>query len=216
MSESFLWKAWSQSLFGWRRRVVLLGLRYESTGRCRCFLKWWALMEVGVRNVAGAGHSIPRAMMGARPIVRGDTTRPPYWRFNRRWQQLYLSSYHVSRRYGGGLRGSNPTMVSPLITGYGSAIAAVADNSALSAGMFHHSGLRTVIVSGDTLLPSMRASIEQFFQCKCYDSYGQCRGLHMAMECSVWTDARHSPRLGFWRSFERMARHASREKLARW
>ena len=44
--------------------------------------------------------------------------------------------------------------------------------------------LRVVIVSGDTLLPGMRSSIERFFQCKCFDSYGQCEGVCMAMECT--------------------------------
>jgi phenylacetate-CoA ligase len=43
--------------------------------------------------------------------------------------------------------------------------------------------LRAAIVSGDTLLPEMRANIEQFFQCKCFDHYGQSEGVAMAMEC---------------------------------
>jgi phenylacetate-CoA ligase len=30
----------------------------------------------------------------------------------------------------------------------------------------------------------MRASIEQYFQCKCFDHYGQSEGVCMAMECS--------------------------------
>jgi phenylacetate-CoA ligase len=38
-------------------------------------------------------------------------------------------------------------------------------------------------VSGDTLQPGMRRSIEEFFRCKCYDSYGQVEGVAMAMEC---------------------------------
>ncbi len=40
-----------------------------------------------------------------------------------------------------------------------------------------------MIVSGDTLLPGMRLSIERFFQSKCFDHYGQCEGVAMAMEC---------------------------------
>jgi phenylacetate-CoA ligase len=30
----------------------------------------------------------------------------------------------------------------------------------------------------------MRASIETYFQCKCFDQYGQCEGVAMAMECA--------------------------------
>jgi phenylacetate-CoA ligase len=144
--------------------------------------KFWALMEVMVRNIAGVGQDVPRAMIGGRPVIRGNTRRPPYWRFNRRWCQLYLSSYHVSpstvpsyveaiRRYG-----------SQWITGYGSAIAALAETT-LKADI-PPLPLRTAIVSGDTLFPGMRSSIEQFFQCKCFNHYGQCEGVCMAMECS--------------------------------
>ena len=42
-------------------------------------------------------RSIPRATVGGQPIVAGDTRRPPYWRWNRFWKQLYLSSDHISR-----------------------------------------------------------------------------------------------------------------------
>jgi phenylacetate-CoA ligase len=81
-----------------------------------------------------------------------------------------LGYVEAMRRYG-----------SQWITGYGSAIAALAE-SALKADV-PPLPLRTAIVSGDTLLPGMRSSIEQFFQCKCFDHYGQCEGVCMAMEC---------------------------------
>lgn len=144
--------------------------------------KWWALTEVMVRNVAGVGQAVPRAMMGGRPIVKGNTRRPPYWRFNRRWRQLYLSSYHVSRATASDYVAAIHKYGSTWITGYGSAIAALAE-SALETGMSPVT-LQSVIVSGDTLLPGMRSSIEQFFGCQCFDMYGQCEGVCMAMECA--------------------------------
>jgi phenylacetate-CoA ligase len=143
--------------------------------------KWWALMEVMVRNVAGVEQEMPRAMMGGRPIVRGDCKEPPYWRFNRRWKQLYLSSYHVSQRTVPDYVAALCAYGSQWITGYGSAIAALA-KSALEAGL-PSLPLRAAIVSGDTLLPEMRSNIEEFFQCKCFDHYGQSEGVAMAMEC---------------------------------
>jgi len=145
--------------------------------------KWWALTEVMVRNAAGVGQEFPRAMMGGRPIVRGDTGRPPYWRFNRHWRQLYLSSYHVSRETAPEYIEALRQYGSQWITGYGSAIAALAE-SALIAGVPSPS-VRVVIASGDTLLPQMRSSIEQFFQCKCIDQYGQSEGVCMAQECPL-------------------------------
>jgi phenylacetate-CoA ligase len=143
--------------------------------------KWWALTEVMIRKIAGVGQDMPRAMMGGRPIVRGHTKEPPYWRFNRRWKQLYLSSYHVSRVTAPGYVAAIREHGSQWITGYGSAIAALA-KSALEAGL-PPVPLRAAIVSGDTLFPEMRSNIEEFFQCKCFDQYGQSEGVSMAMEC---------------------------------
>ena len=143
--------------------------------------KWWALAEVMVRNVAGVGQDMPRAMMGGRPIVKGNAKQPPYWRFNRRWRQLYLSSYHVSRKTAPSYVDAIRRYGSQWIIGYGSAIAALAEN-ALEAGV-RPLRLRAAIVSGDTLLPGMRASIETFFGCKCFDSYGQSEGVATATEC---------------------------------
>ncbi len=143
--------------------------------------RWWALTEVMVRNAAGVAQNVPRAMMGGRAVVRGDATRPPYWRFNARWRQLYLSSYHVSKTSAPGYVDAMRRHGSRWITGYGSAIAALAE-SAIEAGIAPFP-LDAAITSGDTLLPGMRAAIEKFFQCLCFDHYGQCEGVAMAMEC---------------------------------
>src|SRR5215831_1294050 len=117
-----------------------------------------ASLEVRVRNVAGVSRLVPRAMIGGRPIVPGETRRPPFWRSNQFWGQLYMSSYHVSRKtaplYVSALRNSGVEW----INGYGSAIAALAE-SAAAAGVTPIE-MRCVIVSGDTLQPGMRKSIE--------------------------------------------------------
>jgi phenylacetate-CoA ligase len=143
--------------------------------------QWWALVEVAIRRVAGVGQTIPRAMMGGRTIVHGSTAAPPYWRFNRRWRQLYLSSYHVSQATAAAYIQAMRDYNSEWITGYSSATAALAQ-AGLDSGVAPL-GLHAAIVSGDTLTDGMRRSIERFFICPCYDSYGQCEAVCMAMEC---------------------------------
>lgn len=140
-----------------------------------------AVLERRVHEAGGVSRKIPRAMMGGRPILPGNQQDPPFWRRNWYWRQLYLSSYHVSRRtapaYAAAIRSAGVGWA----TGYGSAIAALADN-ALEAGE-RPVPIKAAIVSGDTLQPGMRASIERFFQCRCYDMWGQAEGIGMAMEC---------------------------------
>jgi phenylacetate-CoA ligase len=141
----------------------------------------WAVFEVRIREAASVSRSVPRAMLGGRPIVRGDQRNPPFWRLNRTWRQLYLSSYHVSEKNAPGYIRAIQDSGVRWLTGYGSAIAALAE-SAMAAGI-PPLPLQVVVVSGDTLQPGMRRSIEKFFQCRCYDSYGQVEGVAMAMEC---------------------------------
>ena len=144
--------------------------------------QWWALVEVAIRKVAGVAQEMPRAMLGGRTIVPGTTEEPPYWRYNRRWRQLYLSSYHVSRASAAPYIDAMRRYRSQWITGYGSAIAALGQFG-LDLGLTPLA-LRAAIVSGDTLVAGMRRSIEKFFGCRCYDSYGQSEAVCMAMECA--------------------------------
>lgn len=143
--------------------------------------RWWAIHEVACRNVAGVNRFLPRAMIGGRPIIEGRTSKAPFWRFNQHWNQLYLSAYHISRRNTPEYIEAIRRYGSEWITGYGSAIAALAE-WALELDL-EPIQLRAAIVSGDTLLPRMRKCIETFFQCKCHDHYGQSEGVCTAMEC---------------------------------
>src|SRR5262249_9321619 len=140
-----------------------------------------AVLERRVHEAGGVSRTIPRAMMGGRPIIPGNQTAPPFWRRNWYWRQLYLSRYH-------GSLGTAPSCAAAIrssgvgwMTGYGSAIAALAENAAAAGA--EPIPLHAVIVSGDTLQPGMRAAIEAFFRCRCYDMWGQAEGVGMAMEC---------------------------------
>ncbi len=144
--------------------------------------QYYAIMEVMVRNVAGVAQEIPRASMGGRPVKRGTDNQPPYWSYNRRWNQLYLSSFHISKNTIADYIKALKDYGSQWMSGFGSVIAALADN-ALDAGIEPYP-LKAVIVSGDTLFTNMRSSIESFFQCKCFNHYGQTENSAMAMECS--------------------------------
>ena len=142
--------------------------------------RWWAMQEVRVRGWAGVSQEMPRAILGGRPIIRGETQRPPYWRYNRHWQQLYMSSYHVSpatmpayiealQRYG-----------SRWITGYGSSIALLGEY------LREHPAelpVTAALTSGDTVSPRQRQAIEDGFACRMFDNYGSSEGCCVISEC---------------------------------
>src|SRR5438034_9994511 len=113
---------------------------------------------------------MPRATMSGRSIVRGETAKPPYWRFNRRWRQLYLSSYHVSRDTAHSYVQAIRKYGSHWVTGYSSTIAALAE-CALEKEL-SPVPLKAAVVSGDTLLRCHSSSHEHLFQRRCLDAYG--------------------------------------------
>lgn len=157
--------------------------------------QWRGANDFIVETTTGVTRRMPWSMIGGQPVIRGNTSCPPYWRYNRYWEQLYLSSYHISLNTASAYVEAIRRYQSEWATGYGSAIAALAE-SALALGLAPVP-LRTVVVSGDTLLPGMRRSIERFFQCRCFDHYGQAEGVAMAMEC-VQGRMHVIPQVGIW------------------
>ena len=141
---------------------------------------WWALHEQRVRAWAGVGQTMPRAMVGGRPVVRGDTGKPPYWRFNRHWRQLYMSSYHISPSTAPFYVEAISKYGSEWVTGYGSAIALLGEYL-----LAHPSALavKAVLTSGDTVTQHQRQAIEGGFRCKMYDYYGSAEGCCVISEC---------------------------------
>ncbi|MHB9131104.1 MAG: phenylacetate--CoA ligase family protein [Armatimonadota bacterium] len=142
--------------------------------------RWWALHEVRVRYWAGISQSVPRAMVGGRPIIRGSTDQPPYWRYVRHWKQLYMSSYHISPVTVPQYIAALQQYESGWITGYGSAIALLGEYL-----VDHPTPLRirAAVTSGDTVSERQRQAIERGFRCRMLDYYGSAEGCCVISEC---------------------------------
>lgn len=142
---------------------------------------WWALHEVRVRRTAGVSQQLPRAMVGGRPVVPGNTSQPPYWRFNRRWRQLYLSAYHIGPETAAAYIDAIHRYGCRWITGYGSAIALLGEHLLAHGGDI--SEIRAVLTSGDTVTVRQRQAIEGGFRCRMFDYYGSTEGCCVISEC---------------------------------
>lgn len=144
------------------------------------FPMWLALDECRIRAWAGVKQSMPRAMIGGRPIVKGDS-KGPYWRYNYLWKQLYMSSYHISDSTAPDYIKALTRYGSQWITGYGSAIALLGEW--LCDNSIKFQGIKSVLTSGDNLLPGHRRAIQEGFCCKVFDNYGSAEGCLLISEC---------------------------------
>jgi phenylacetate-CoA ligase len=133
-------------------------------------------------------------------VARGNTIvpltqkKPPFWRHNRRQNQLLLSSFHLSREnlpsYFDELTRFKPAV----LDGYPSTLYILA-RFLLNRG--ETLPLRAAVTSSETLYDFQRAAIEQAFQCRVFDYFalaervvfsGECdrhEGHHVAMEYGI-------------------------------
>lgn len=130
----------------------------------------YATYEARFRNWAGVRFGERMASINGRVIVPASRHRPPFWRHNPAFNQLYLSAYHLSPShlpaYVDKLRRFRPAVV----VGYVSSVQ-------LLSRYLHDSGRigevtpRAVLVSSETLFPEVRAEIETAFCCPVFDGY---------------------------------------------
>ncbi|MEP7119265.1 MAG: hypothetical protein ABI880_16880, partial [Acidobacteriota bacterium] len=133
-------------------------------------------------------------------VARGNVIVPlsqreaPYWRFNRRQNQMLLSSFHMSRQtlpaYFEALRKFQPAV----LDGYPSTLYLLAKYLETRGETFP---LRAAVTSSETLYGFQREAIERSFQCRVFDYFalaeravfsGECQrheGHHVAMEYGV-------------------------------
>jgi phenylacetate-CoA ligase len=124
-------------------------------------------------------------------IVPLAQKKPPFWRHNRRQNQLLLSSFHMSRTnlasYFNALIRFKPVV----LDGYPSTLYILAK---YLLGRGETFPLRAAVTSSETLYDFQRQAIEQAFQCRVFDYFalaervvfsGECdrhEGHHIAME----------------------------------
>jgi phenylacetate-CoA ligase len=107
-------------------------------------------------------------------------TSPPYWRWNRPWNQLLFSSFHLRaeniRHYVRALRDFKVTALECYpSTGY--ILARFLEDSG------EHLPLRQVFTSSETLLPIQRELMERVFETTVRDYYGMSEAVLFAGEC---------------------------------
>ena len=172
------------------RRQLTLGHTSGTTGSPLEF--WWDVdVEVATnamiwrhRRFAGFEFGRPYATLLGRVIVPLSCTEPPFWRHNRPWNQLFLSSFHLQED---NLEGYFDAMER-----HGcEALEAYPSNVYLFARFLESRNrrfpLRAVFTSSETLLDVQRELIEDRFVCRMFDYYGQAERVMHSGECEAHT-----------------------------
>ena len=125
------------------------------------------------------GH--PYASLLGRVVVPITQTRPPFWRYNRPWKQLFLSAFHLTEA-------NLASYVQAMRDHRVEALQAYPSTAYILAQYLRQTGdylpLKQVFTSSETLLPLQREIIEERFQCKVYDCYGLAERVMYAGECA--------------------------------
>lgn len=156
----------------------------------------WMTYAVFDRHYRWAGLRMGRdgdriAVARGNVIVPLQQKAPPFWRFNRRQNQMLLSSFHLSKTtlpsYFDALESFQPAV----LDGYPSTLYILAK---YLIGRGETFPLRAAVTSSETLYDFQRAAIEQAFECRVFDYFalaeravfsGECdrhEGHHVAME----------------------------------
>lgn len=141
-------------------------------GRCREL--------AGMRRIRNRSASI-----GGHLVAEPGRTRPPFWVVNRRWNQLYMSSYHLSPRnlphYVQALRDFQPEY----IEGYPSSVYSVAQF--ILENHLPPVPIKACVTTAETLFDHQRQAIREAFGCRTYNQYGCGEFAVFAAECEQGT-----------------------------
>jgi len=148
----------------------------ESTMFAYLDARWHSAAGVSRRHNASVS-------LGGHLVAAPGRTRPPFWVHNRRWRQLYMSSYHLAPEYLGHYVAEMRRFAADYIEGYPSSLYAVA-RYLLDTGA-EPVRFRAAFVTAETLFDYQREAIGRAFDCRVYSQYGCGEQVVFAAECEA-------------------------------
>lgn len=132
------------------------------------------------RRWAGAPFGVRYATITGRSLVPIRQRRPPFWRHNPAWNQVMFSSLHLSEanlvHYVRALREHGVEA----LEAYPSSVYILAR---FLEARDDHLPLRSIITTGEPLFPEERRVIEERFDTRVFDAYGQAERVVFTSEC---------------------------------
>ncbi len=141
-----------------------------------------AFMEARCHGVAGMRRRINRSVsIGGILVAAPGRRKPPFWIHNARWNQLYLSSYHLSPdnlpHYVDTIRAFG----ADYIEGYPSSVYTIAKH--IIDNRLDPVAFKACFTTAEALFDYHREAIRGAFGCKTYNQYGCGEIAIFAAEC---------------------------------
>lgn len=155
---------------------------------------WYAIFEARCRQWNGASRGDRWAIFGGQLVTPVEQSSAPFWVWNASLNQLYLSSYHVSRRNVADYIEALRRYRVRYLLGYPSAVHALA--SAIIRQKLIVPKLEFVLTNAEPVLAQQRSEIEQAFGCPVRETYGMAEIVAGASECAenrmhLWPEIGH-------------------------
>jgi phenylacetate-CoA ligase len=144
----------------------------------------YAMYEARFRRWAGVAFGERMASINGRMIVPAGQSRPPFWRYNAAFNQLYMSPYHLSDAHLPAYVEKLADFAPRVIVGYVSTVHAIA-RFILERGLVGQVRPHAVLVSSETLFGWMRAEIEEAFGCRVFNGYSMGELVAFISECEA-------------------------------
>jgi phenylacetate-CoA ligase len=142
----------------------------------------FAYWDARCRKIAGMQRRRNKSVtLGGHLVTEPKRTRPPFWVYNKRWNQLYMSSYHLApeymKYYIAELKKFNPEY----IEGIASSVYALA--RFIVEEKIEPMPLKACFTTCETLFDYQREAIAAAFCCRTYNQYGAGEEVVFAAEC---------------------------------
>ncbi len=142
----------------------------------------FAYADKRCREVAGLARRKNRSVsIGVYLVTDLSRTKPPFWVYNRRWDQLYMSCYHLAPKYLDAYVQKIRRFKADYIEGYPSSVYAIAKH--IVDNELEPVPFKACFTTAETLFDYHREAIQQAFGCRTYNQYGSGEGVVFAAEC---------------------------------
>ncbi len=153
--------------------------------------EWYALFEARTRGWYGVTRDDRWAMLGGQLVVPRSQRRPPFWIWNAAFNQLYMSSYHLSPEFIPYYLDALKQYKIKYLFGYTSSLYALAQEGARQG----RTDLKMVaaITNAEPVYPYQRKTMVETFQSPVSETYGMAELVGSGNECRfgkmhLWSD----------------------------